>query len=140
MDEPVRVLVADDHALVRRGVIAIIKEILPAVVIAEASDGEEALQKCLAEAWDLVILDITMPKQNGLEVLRQAKRQRPDLCVIMLSMHAGPQYVLMALKLGASGYVGKAEAMEELGPAIRAALNGENYLSREVAERLRGKR
>ncbi|MGH2524194.1 MAG: response regulator, partial [Anaerolineales bacterium] len=96
-------------------------------------------EKCLTEAWDLVILDITMPKQSGIEVLRQAKRQRPELCVIMLSMHFGPHYVQMALKLGASGYVGKAEATEELGPAIRAALHGETYVSREVAEQLRGK-
>jgi DNA-binding NarL/FixJ family response regulator len=134
------VLVADDHDIVRRGVVDIVREMFPGAIIGEARDGAEALQKCLAESWDLVILDITMPKQSGMEVLRQAKRQRPDLCVIMLSMHFGPQYVQMALKVGASGYVGKGEATEELGPAIRAALNGETYLSREVAERLKGKR
>ncbi|MGH2521575.1 MAG: response regulator, partial [Anaerolineales bacterium] len=132
------VLVADDHDIVRGGVINIIKEKFSRVAITEARDGEEALQKCLATPWDLVILDITMPKQNGIEVLRQAKRQRPDLCVIILSMHSAPQYVLMALKAGASGYVGKAVATEELGPAMHAVFNGETYVSPELAERLGG--
>ena len=136
MERLIRMLVADDHDIVRKGVIHSIRELFPAAVVDEARDGEEALQKCLAESWHLVILDISMPKLSGLEVLRQAKRQRPDLCILIFSMHLWPQHIQLAMKLGASGYVGKTDVVEELGPAIQAALKGETYLSRQVAERL----
>lgn len=137
MERLIRVLVADDHDIVRKGVIYVVRELFPAAVIEEAKDGEEALQKCLTESWHLVILDITMPRLSGLEVLRQAKRQRPELCVIMFSMHVWPQHIRLALKLGATGYVGKSEVVDELKPAILAALNGETYVSRELASRLK---
>src|SRR5262245_36008769 len=121
MERVIRVLVADDHDIVRKGVIHIVRDLFPAAVIEEAQDGEAALQKCLTEHWHLVILDVSMPKLGGLEVLRQAKRQRPDLCVLIFSMHTWPQHVQLAMKLGANGYVGKTDVVEELGPAIQAA-------------------
>jgi DNA-binding NarL/FixJ family response regulator len=138
MERLIRVLVADDHDIVRKGVIHIVRELYPAAVVDEAKDGEEALQKCLSDSWHLVILDVTMPKMSGLEVLRQASPQRPDLHVLMFSMHVWPQHVQLAFKLGAKGYVGKSDVVDELGPAIRAVLNGEKYLSREVTNRLGG--
>ncbi|MGQ0600511.1 MAG: response regulator [Anaerolineales bacterium] len=124
MPEQIRVLVADDHSIVRKGIMNIIRDMMPGAIIGQARDGEDALNRCLTEFWDLVILDVTMPKLSGIEVLRQAKRQRPELRVIMCSMHAGPQYEQLSLRLGAMGYVSKAEATEELEPAIRAALQG----------------
>lgn len=136
MDRLVRVLVADDHDIVRKGVSYIVRDLFPAAIIEEARNGEEALHKCLAEAWHLVILDITMPKMSGLEVLRQAKQQRPELCVIIFSTHMWSQHVRLALKLGAVGYVGKAEVVEELKPAILAALDGKTYLSSQLANGL----
>jgi two-component system, NarL family, invasion response regulator UvrY len=99
-------------------------------------NGEEALQKCLNEAWQLVILDISMPKLDGLEVLRQAKRERLDLCVLIYSMHISPQHVQKAFKLGARGYLGKSDVADEIGPAIHAILRGETFLSTEVANAL----
>jgi DNA-binding NarL/FixJ family response regulator len=140
MGEPVHVLVVDDHAIVRTGLTYLLKTIFPAVAITEAEDGETAMQQCLSEAWELVILDITLPKQNGIEVLRQVKRQRPELRIIMLSMHSGPEYVLHCLRLGAAGYLVKESATEELEPAIHAVLKGETYISQGLAERLYGKR
>jgi DNA-binding NarL/FixJ family response regulator len=132
----IRVLVADDHSIVRKGVIQVVRELYPAAVIEEANDGEEALQKCLAESWHLVIMDISMPKVSGLEVLRQAKPKRPELCVLMFSMHVWPQHIRLAFKLGASGFVGKNEVVEELAPAIKAVLAGKRYISVELAKRL----
>jgi DNA-binding NarL/FixJ family response regulator len=136
MEKLVRILVADDHDIVRKGVIHIVRDVFPAAVIDEAGDGEETLQKCLTESWHLLILDISMPKLGGLEVLRQAKLQRPELCVIIFSMHMWPQHVQLAVKLGASGYVGKTDVVDELRPAVQAVLNGETYFSREVTSRL----
>jgi DNA-binding NarL/FixJ family response regulator len=139
MDEPVRVLVVDDHAIVRTGIVFLLKEIFPAVAITEAEDGDDALQKCLSDSWDIILLDITLPKRNGIEVLRQAKRQRPNLRIIMLSMHSGPEYVVHCLKLGALGYLAKETATAELEPALQAVLNGKIYISQTLSERLRGK-
>ena len=136
MVEPLCVLVTDDHAILRRGLIEIIRDAFPSAVIGEARDGEEALQKCLSESWDLVILDIGLPKLNGFEVLRQTKLHKPDLRVIMLSLYARTEYVSHAFDLGAIGYLGKDATAEELEPAIRFVLNGGIYISRDIAARL----
>lgn len=137
METPIRVLVTDDHAILRRGLIEILTDAFPAVVIGEAGDGEEALQKCLQEAWDLVILDISLPKLSGLEVLSRIRPHKPDLRVIILSMNQRVEYVSGAIELGALGYISKEATADELEPAIRFVLNGGLYISRDIAARLR---
>src|SRR5262245_59666702 len=107
MGESMRVLVIDDHAIVRRGGIEIIREAFPAVIVGEAEVGAEGLQKCLSEAWDVVILDITLPVLSGFDILRQVMMSKPELCVIMLSLNLRLVYVTRAFELGAKGYVGK---------------------------------
>ena len=136
MGEPLRVLAVDDHSYLRQGVINIIRDAFPEVIVAEAGEGAEALQKCLSESWDLVILDITLPVLNGFEILRQIKLHKPELRVIMLSLHSRREYVSRAFELGAMGYLGKDEAVNELEPAIRSVLNGGTYISRDIAARM----
>ena len=131
-----RVLIADDHAIVRKGLREILREASETTTVGEASNGSEALDKIHNEAWDVVVLDITMPGQNGLEVLKELKRRQPNLPVLMLSMHSGYHYVKGSLKAGASGYLNKETAPEELVTAIRTAIDGGIYVSRSLAEGL----
>ncbi|HUS15339.1 MAG TPA: response regulator transcription factor [Chloroflexia bacterium] len=131
-----KVLIADDHAIVRKGLKEILRAASEATTVGEASDGSEALAQVSAEPWDVVILDITMPGQNGLEVLKVLKRDHPKLPVVMLSMHSGYHYVMGSLKAGASGYLNKETAPEELVTAIRTAIDGGIYVSRSLAESL----
>ena len=131
-----KVLIADDHAIVRKGLREILREESEATLVGEASNGAEALTKAHADSWDVVVLDITMPGQNGLEVLKQLKQQLPKLPVLMLSMHSGYHYVMGSLKLGASGYLNKETAPEELVAAIHTAIAGGTYVSRSLAEGL----
>src|SRR5688500_1378257 len=97
-----RVLIADDHAIVRKGLKEILREASELTTVGEASNGDEALARVHAEPWDVVVLDITMPGQNGLEVLKQLKHSHPHLPVLMLSMHSGYHYVMGSLNSGAS--------------------------------------
>ena len=131
-----RVLIADDHAIVRKGLIEILREASETTQVGEASTGEEALERVQAEPWDVVVLDITMPGQNGLDVLKQLKVSHPQLPVLMLSMHSGYHYVMGSLKAGASGYLNKETAPEELITAIHKAIAGGRYVSRSLAEGL----
>jgi DNA-binding NarL/FixJ family response regulator len=127
-----RVLIADDHAIVRKGLKEILREASEQTQVGEASNGDEALAQANAEPWDVVVLDITMPGQNGLEVLKQLKRTHPHLPVLMLSMHSGYHYVMGSLKAGASGYLNKETAPEELVAAIHKAIDGGIYVSRSL--------
>src|SRR5689334_17504139 len=102
-----KILIADDHAIVRKGLREILREESEQTVVGEASNGAEALAQVRANQWDVVVLDITMPGQNGLEVLRLLKQSHPNLPVLMLSMHSGVHYVTGSLKAGASGYLNK---------------------------------
>jgi DNA-binding NarL/FixJ family response regulator len=131
-----RVLIADDHAIVRKGLREILREASETTVVGEAANGSEAIAQAEAGEWDVVVLDITMPGLNGLEVLRRLKRLRPQLPVLMLSMHSGHHYVAGSLKAGASGYLNKETAPEELVSAIHTAIGGGTYLSRTLAEGL----
>ena len=133
-----RVLIADDHAIVRKGLRNILREAAQDALVGEASNGLEALDLARAEPWDVVVLDITMPGASGLEVLKQLKRDRPLMPVLMLSMHSGELYVNGSLKAGASGYLSKESAPEELLTAIRAVLAGETYVSRSLKDRRSG--
>jgi two-component system, NarL family, invasion response regulator UvrY len=131
-----KVLVADDHAIVRKGIEQIIAELDDVVVEDEAKDGHEALEKAACKEYDLVLLDVSMPGRDGLDVLKELKRRRPRLPVIMLSMHPEEQYAVRALRSGASGYLAKDSAPDELIDAIRKALAGCVYMSASLAEKL----
>lgn len=131
-----RVLIADDHAIVRKGLKEILRSASETTTVGEASDGPQALAQANSAEWDVVVLDITMPGLNGLEVLKQLKRDHPQLPVLMLSMHSGHHYVRGSLKAGASGYLNKESAPEELVAAIRTALAGGIYVSRSLTDGL----
>ncbi|HEX7499985.1 MAG TPA: response regulator transcription factor, partial [Polyangia bacterium] len=103
----IRILLVDDHAVVRRGVRDILTEALGKVAFGEASKPSEAIEKLQAEDWDVVVLDISLPGRGGLDALREIKRLRPALPVLVLSMHAEDHYALRALRAGAAGYVNK---------------------------------
>ncbi len=131
-----RVLIADDHAIVRKGLKEILREAPEPTTVGEASNGDEALARVAAEVWDVVVLDITMPGMNGLEVLKRLKSTHPHLPVLMLSMHSGYHYVMGSLKSGASGYLNKETAPEELVAAIRKAIDGGIYVSKSLSAAL----
>jgi DNA-binding NarL/FixJ family response regulator len=133
-EHSLKVLIADDHAVVRKGLRDLLREHWSEVNVTEASDGTSALERLRAEQWDLAILDITMPGMNGLEVLRQARRVWPELCAVILSMHSSPVYVNQSLKAGASGYLSKESAPEEMIAAVEAVLAGQVYVSRELKD------
>ena len=131
-----RILIADDHAVVRKGLRQILEEASDIVIGGEASNGREVLEKIRAGGWDALVLDITMPGQTGLEVLKEVKQEAPRLPVLMLSMHAQEQYATRVLKAGASGYLPKESAPEELVKAVRKVCSGGKYVSADQAEKL----
>lgn len=132
----IRVLLADDHAIVREGVRLCLEGMGDIDVIGEAEDGHQAVRLTGQLAPDVAVLDVTMPRLNGIEALRQIKRDYPQTAVILLSMHDNEAYVTQALRAGASGYVLKRTAATELAAAIRAARSGEVYLHPGVAKRV----
>jgi two-component system invasion response regulator UvrY len=132
----IRLLIADDHAILRKGLIEILTRDLPGVVCGEAENAETLLAQVRSHDWDLVILDITMPGRSGLDALRDLKRLRPKLRVLILSMHSEDQYGRLVLKAGASGYMNKESAPQDLIGAIRKILGGGRYVSPNLAERL----
>jgi two-component system invasion response regulator UvrY len=131
-----RILIADDHPVFRQGLKQIIAETPDMVVTDEATDGWEVLKKARTGCCDVVLLDISMPSRNGIDVLVQLKKENPKLPVLMLSMHPEEQYAVRALKEGASGYLTKESAPDELIQAIRKASTGGKYVSSFLAERL----
>jgi two-component system, NarL family, invasion response regulator UvrY len=131
-----RILIADDHPVFRRGLKQIVEEAPDLVVAGEAANGAEALLKARTDDYDVVLLDITMPVKNGVDVLSQLKHERPALPVLMLSMHPEEQYAVRALRAGASGYLTKESAPEELVAAIRKVCAGGKYVSASLAEHL----
>lgn len=132
----IRVLIADDHPIVREGLKQIISQAADLILGGEATTGQEVLDKVNAEPWDVVVLDITMPGKNGLEVLRDLRRDRPNLPVLVLSIHSEGQLGLRALQMGAAGYMTKESAPKELLNGIRLLHSGHKYISASLAERL----
>lgn len=132
----IRVLIADDHAILRRGLREILMRELEGVVCGEAENAQQVLAQVQSQNWDLAIVDITMPGRSGLDVLRDLQRVRPGLPVLVLSMHPEDQYGKRVLKAGASGYMNKESAPEELIKAIRKVLAGGRYVSPALAEKL----
>jgi two-component system, NarL family, invasion response regulator UvrY len=131
-----RILVVDDHAVVRRGLKQILSDSLDVVEVNEAKDGDEAVAQVQKTKHDLVLLDISLPDRTGLDVLKDLKAIRPELPVLMLSIHAEELFAIRALKAGASGYLTKACPPEELILAIRKVMTGEKYVSANFAQRL----
>jgi DNA-binding NarL/FixJ family response regulator len=129
-----RILVADDHEVVRKGLVNVLSETLKPIKIDEASNGQEAVSKVLKSEYDLVVLDLKMPGKSGLDVLKEIKQHRPKLPVLILSMHPEEQFAIRAMRAGASGYLTKECAGDELVLAIRKALKGERYISGSLAE------
>ncbi|MEA2328766.1 MAG: two-component system, NarL family, invasion response regulator UvrY [Thermoanaerobaculia bacterium] len=132
----IRVLIADDHDIVREGVKQIVSETSDITVGGEARTGAEALDRARAGGWDVVILDLNLPDRPGLDVLAQLRTVAADVPVLILSMHGEASYAARALKAGASGYVSKSTAREHLVLAIRKLANGERFLTPELAESL----
>ena len=133
-----RILIADDHTVVRRGLKEILVEAFDKSVVGEAPGAAEALERVRKQKWDLVILDIGMPGRGGIEVLKEIKNEFPKLPVLILSMHPEDQYAVRALKAGASGYLTKESASEELIQAVRKIIRGGKYASPALAEKLLG--
>jgi DNA-binding NarL/FixJ family response regulator len=123
-----RILLADDHALVRHGLRMVLEAQPDMHVVAEVGDGAEAVERALRDDVDLAVIDITMPRMTGLHAARELHRRRPELRILMLSMHENERYLHEALKAGASGYVLKSVADRDLVEAVRAAMRGEKFL------------
>jgi DNA-binding NarL/FixJ family response regulator len=132
----IRALIADDHAVVRQGLKQILGDTPEMLVAGEAANGQEVLDKVRAETWDVVVLDISMPDRSGLDILKQLRSERPNLPVLVLSMHSEDQYAMRVLKAGASGYLTKDSAADELVKAIRKVVSGGRYVSSFLAEKL----
>ena len=132
----IHVILADDHTLVRAGIRALLEKLPGVKVIGEAGDGREVLNLVKAEHPDVVLMDIAMPGLNGLEAAERMARDFPKVRVIMLSMHNNEEYVLRAIKSGASGYLLKKAATAELETALHRVIDGEVYLSKEISMQL----
>lgn len=132
----IKVLIADDHAILRRGLKEILVRELDEVKCGEAEDSEQVLTEVAKQGWDLVILDISMPGKSGLDLLGDLQRIQPQLPVLVLSMHPEDQYAKRVLRAGASGYMNKESAPEELIKAIQKVLAGGHYVSAAFAEKL----
>src|SRR5499427_8795063 len=132
----IKVCIVDDHAVVREGLKRIISENSGIAVTAEAADGHEALKAIQEQPCDVVLLDITMPKKNGMDVLKELRARLPRLSILVLTMHAEDQYAVRVLRAGAAGYLTKESAPQKLIQAIRKVVRGGKYVSQTLAEKL----
>jgi len=132
----IKTLIADDHAVVREGLKQILAATRDIVVAFEASNGRAAIDEAVKHRYDVVLLDITMPGGNVLDIIKQLKISRPDQKILILTMHPEEQYAIRALRAGASGYLTKEHASDELIRAIRKVSAGGKYVSTELAEKL----
>jgi len=135
-DNKIHVLIADDHAIVRQGLRQILSETSDMVIAGEADDGVDVLHLARTLRWDVALLDVSMPNRNGIDTLKQLKKEFPRLPVLMLSMHPEEQYAVRAIKSGASGYLTKQSAPELLVTAIRQVSRGGRFISPSLAEKL----
>jgi DNA-binding NarL/FixJ family response regulator len=131
-----KALLVDDHAIVRRGIRELLSEAFPDAVFDEAATGEDAVGMVRGSEYDVVILDIGMPRRGGMDALKELQATRPTMPVLMLSHHTEEQYAVRALRAGAAGYVSKECAADELVKATRKALAGGKYVSEALAEKL----
>lgn len=131
-----RILIVDDHTVVRRGIKQILLDEFDRCEVVEAQTAGEMMTLVRAERWDAVVLDITLPDRNGLDVLKDIRIERPHLPVVVLSMHPEEQFAVRVLRAGAVGYVPKESASEELTKAINLGLKGQRYMSPALAQKI----
>lgn len=129
-----KALIADDHPIVRKGIVQLLKDAFPKIKTEEVNSGIEAVKKINGEVWDLIVLDISMPGRNGIEVLKHARNSGVKTPILILSMQAEEHYALRSLKAGASGYVSKESAGDELVKAVEKVMGGKKYISPKVTE------
>ncbi|MDP1557320.1 MAG: response regulator transcription factor [Nitrosomonas sp.] len=132
----IRIMIADDHAIVRQGLRQIISETTDIKVMGEAETGFQAIKIARQKIFDVMLLDISLPDRNGIEVLKQIKKDQPNLAILMLSMHTEHEFAVRALKAGAAGYLNKQSAPAQLVTAIRQVAGGDKYVSPAVAQEL----
>lgn len=130
------ILIADDHAIVRKGISQLIREEFAFAEITEATNSHEVIEKIKGKIWDIILLDISMPGRNGVDILKQLRADGIKTPILMLSMHPEEQYAIRVLKAGASGYLSKESATEELISAINKVLSGKKYITFSIAEKL----
>jgi two-component system, NarL family, invasion response regulator UvrY len=130
----ISVIIADDHPIVRKGLKTILKDVPDIKVEDEASDGLEVMEKIRNADFDVLVLDLSMPKLDGLETIRRIKSEKPDMAILVLSMNPEEVFGIRALNLGASGYLSKDIALEQLIQAIRRVASGKVYISQLLAE------
>src|SRR5918998_1624456 len=133
---PSRILIADDHDLVREGLRAVLSGEDDLEVVGEARDGQEALKMCRSLEPDLVLMDVRMPKSDGLEATRAIKSEMPKVSVVMVTMHENPDYLLEAVRAGAAGYVLKDSSGERIADAVGRTLAGDSPLDQQLTMRL----
>ena len=132
----IRILIADDPSVVRKGLRQILLEGFPNAFIEEVPDAEEMIKKIIRDEWSVVISDLSMPGRSGLEAMQQIKQIKPKLPVLILSIHPEEQYALRVLKAGASGYLSKDMAPDELVNAVQRVMLGKKYITSSIAEKL----
>lgn len=132
------VLIADDHAIIRAGLRKILADTQDLVVAGEAANGSDVMEQVRARGWSLLVLDISMPGRNGLELIKLVKAERPKLPILIFSMHPEEQYAVRAIRAGASGYISKEGDTDMLLPAMRKVVAGGLFISPKVAELLAG--
>ncbi len=132
----IRVVVADDHAIVREGLKRIVSSLAGMMVLGEAADGAEVMARVRELEFDVLLLDLSMPGRSGMELIRQVHAERPRLRILVLSMHQELQYAVRSIKAGASGYLTKESAPDQLEQAIRKIASGGAFVSAEVAQQL----
>ncbi|MDP3929410.1 MAG: response regulator transcription factor [Bacteroidota bacterium] len=133
---PIKILIVDDHAIVRKGLIQILTESYPDALLFEAINSEEVYKLLKLHNWDIILLDISLPGRNGIDLLKQLRSDGIKVPILILSMHDEEQYAIRVLKAGASGYINKNMATEELTLAIQKLLDGKKYISEFVANQL----
>lgn len=133
---PIRVFIADDHAIVREGLKQILADTRDIVVAGEAENAHDAIKLFRASKCKVILLDISLPDRSGIDVLKQIKKEKPELAVLMLSMHREDEYAIRSLKAGAAGYLTKQSAPRELVVAIRQVAEGLKYISASLAQEL----
>ncbi len=129
-------LIADDHAIVRKGLIQLLREEFTMTEVAEVTNGNAVLEEVQKQLWDAILLDISMPGRNGIEILRQLRTNGIKTPILIISMYPEEQYAIRALKAGASGFLNKESANEELLDAVRKILSGRKYISSSIADKL----
>jgi two-component system, NarL family, invasion response regulator UvrY len=135
-NETIKILIADDHAIVREGLKQILADTKDITVVGDAENGNDAIKLARLSDADVLLLDISMPDKSGIEVLKQIKKESPQIAVLMLSMHREDQYAIRSLKAGAAGYLNKQSAPAELVDAIRQVAAGRKYISPALAQEL----